>query len=277
MIKVPFGFTPPATAFGTVITTVIPPGPNTEAGPGIYSAMPGSNGFPNWWKDGWYTHVTDIICTCGSTANAIYVLRPINFTAFALGCAKNTTAVGAAGAANSIADDPGIFSTNFRYKLPGQSWNPPGTANTNGPAAADLAVSSTLKNVCYQCLDGTWKYDTFASGTFGSSLVLTTGTPNYTLGAIGVGAPLFYYGAVTSINPQTAPYVQPVLIPIVSTQRVNLLAGWGGNASAVGGGGGASSGFGIGALNPGDPLIVYNTNATATTSIDYIGGYYYRF
>lgn len=276
MIKVPFSYTPPATAFGTVVTTVVAPGPSTLS-PLAYNAMPGSNGYPNWWKDGWYTHITDLIVTCSTTANIIYVLRPLNFTAFLLGCAKNTTALAAAGSASSIADDPGVFSTNYRYRLPGQNWQPPGTANTNGPATADQVITSTNKIVSYQIADGTWKYDTIASGTFGSSLTLTTGTPNYTLGAINAGAPLFYYGAITAINPQAAPYVHLIRTPIISTQQVNLLAGWGGNASAVGGGGGASSGFGVGALNPGDPLIVYNPNATATTTVDYIGGYYYKY
>lgn len=271
-----FALTPAATAFGTVVTTVIPPGPAQKGTPLIYNSVSGSGGRPNWSDNGWYTHITDLIVTCSTTANIIYILRPTNFTSFGLGCAKNITALGNAGAANSIIDDPGIYSTNYRYPLPSFSWNPPGTVNASGPNVTDIAISSTNKIVTYQTADGVWHYDTITSGTFGSSLTLTTGTPNFTNGTIAANAPMFFYGPITATVPATG-NVQLIRTPIVSTQQVNLLAGWGGNVSSVGGGGGASSGNGVCSLFPGDPLILYNPNATATTTIDFIGGYYARY
>lgn len=265
-----FAITPPATAFSTAVMTIIPPGPAVEGGALLYGQKPGSNGLPNWWQDGWYIHITDLIVTCSTTANIIYILRPTNFTTFSAAVAKNATSI-------TLADDPGVYSTNYRYKMPGISWNPPGTANTIGPGLADLTISSTNKFVAYQTASGVWHADTIASGTFGgANLVLTGGTGNYTGETIAANAPLFYFG----VNTGTVPYTQNahlIRTPIVSTQQVNLLAGWGGNASAVGGGGGASSGNGIPAFNPGDPIIIYNPNATATTTVDFIGGYYAKY
>ncbi len=261
-----FAITPPATAFSTVVASLIPPYVGAKGAGLMYNSIGGSNGRPNWW-DQWYTHLTDLIVTCSTTANIIYIMRPLNWTTVAAAVAKNTTAV-------VLTDDPGIYSTNYRYELPGQTWNPPGTVNTVGPCATNNALAAG-DYVAIQLADGSWHLSTVASGTF-AAVVLTTGTPNFTGGTIAAGAPCFFFGIFSDTVPATKT-VHLIRTPIASTQQVNLLASWGGNASAVGGGGGASTGLGVPTLFPGDPLLIYNPNATATTTVDFIGGHHGKY
>ena len=261
--------TPPATAFGTVVVTCVRPTPNIKGLPLIFGPKPGSSGYPNWWSEGWYAHLTDLIVTCSTTANVITLMRPLNWTTVATAVAKNTTSM-------VLTDDPGVYSTNYRYPLPGQTWNPPGTTNSVGPSspASDNAIAGN-DYVAYQLADGRWVADKVSSVS-GLTLTLTTGTPNVTGATVAAGSPVFFYGITTDTEPYTGA-AHLFRTPIVSTQLVNLLAGWGGNASAVGGGGGAASGPGAGVEHPGDPILVYNANATATTTVDFIGGYYARY
>lgn len=254
-----FALTPPATTSGTVVITCIPPGPNTKGSPLLYSVA-SSGGRPNWQDQGSFTHITDLIVTCSTTANIIYLMRPLNWTTFKSAVAKNATSI-------TLTDDPGIYSTNYRYPLPGQTWNPPGTTNSVGPATADNALAAN-DLVVYQLADGTWRQDKIASGTFaGNNIVLSTGTPNVTGATIAAGSPLFWYGIFSDTNPATGT-VHLIRTPIASTNQQNLLAGTTG---------GVSSGNGVPALNPGDPILVYNPNATATTTVDFIGGDYRRY
>lgn len=265
MYKTAFSITPPATAFSTAVATLIYPGPNIKSALACNTGLRG--GRPNWWDDGWYIHITDLIVTCSTTANIIYIMRPLNWTTVKTAMAKNVTAM-------VLTDDPGIYSTNYRYPLPGQTWNPPGTVNTVGPCASDNALAAS-DYVAIQLLDGTYHLSTVSSGTF-AAVVLTTGTPNFTGGTVAAGSPCFWFGVNSDTVPATKT-VHMIRTPIVSTQQVNLLAGWGGNASAVGGGGGASTGYGIPSLMPGEPLLIYNPNASATTTVDFIGGYFAKY
>lgn len=244
-----FAITPARTAFGTVVTALIPPfrGPK-DAAPLLYQVV---NGIPNWMGQ-LFTTILSMPILNSSTANAITILRPLNWTYFPSGLAKNTTAIPNS-TTTGIAADPGLYATAFKYPMPNGSTSGPGQVS-------DAAISSTNKYVAYQLQDGTWMLDTIASGTFGSSLTLTTGTPNRTNGAIITGAPLFYFGATTLSNPQTG-VAHLNTVPTVSVTE-DLLGG---------------KDVGIATLNAGDPMVVYNANATATTMILGVLGQYSSF
>ncbi len=259
-----FSITPPATAFSTAVATLIQPYAGGR-GAAMYSV---SGGQPNWLNN-WYTHLTDLIVTCSTTVNVLAIMRPLNWTTFSAAVAKNATAI-------SLTDDPGLYSTGYRYPIPGQTFAPPGTANSVGPCASNNTIAAA-DYVAFQLADGSWHLSTIASGTqAGANLVLTTGTPNFSGGSVAAGSPCFFFGVAADTVPATKT-VHLIATPIASTQKMNVLQGWGGNASAVGGGGGASTGFGINTLNPGDPLLILNPNATATTATDFVGGYYAKY
>ncbi len=251
----------------TVAAVLVPPFPGPGGGnpPYLYNAQApyadriSSAPVPtkaNWLQAPLFgvPHLTSIQVTASSTQHTLLVLRPLNWTYFPNGLPKNTTVIpdtgGAAG--TGIFDDPGIYTTNYRYPTPGGVF----------PArAADAGISSTNKSVCYQLADGSWFYDTIASGTFGSTLTLTTGTPNRTAGNILPGAPMFYFGAVagTLVDPATGN------VGLGTVTLVSVVSNY--NDTLVGG---------ISALHPGDPLLIYDANASAADSI-IASGYYGAF
>ncbi len=193
-------------------------------------------------------HISTIRVEASSTAHVLLILRPLNWTYFPAGLAKNTTVIPDS-ALTGIADDPGVYSTNYKYPTVGGAF----------PAqVADAAVSSTNTQVCYQLADGTWQLDTIASGTFGSTLTLTTGTPNRAGGAIPTGGVLFYFGALagTLKDPATGLVAWSMAtIVSVTTGYQDYLQGE------------------YAAIHPGDPLFIYDANATAADSIE-VTGYY---
>lgn len=246
-----FSITPTQAAFSNVLTGLIEPF-RSGTPPFLYKVDPNTSK-PNWLEQP-HTHITSLIYTTSTTAHTVTVLRPLNFTWFPSGLAKNTTAIpdssGASG--TGIFSDPGLYSTSYKYALPG---------STAAPAApSDQAISSTNKFVAYQLSDGTWRLDTIASGTFGSTLTLTTGTPNTTSGTIIAGGPLFYFGTTTLLDPATNKAHQ-LFLTIASTNKAEQLAA-NGNQS------------GIPTLHRGDPLMVHSNNATATGIIEYVAGEY---
>ncbi len=194
-------------------------------------------------------HITKIQVLAVGTAHTLLILRPLNWTYFPAGLAKNTTVIPDTGGVSGtgIFDDPGVYSTNYKYPTPGAS--PPGQV-------ADAAISSTNTQVCYQLADGSWQLDTIASGTFGSTLTLTGGTPNRTGGAIPAGGVMFYFGALagTLKDPATG-LVAWSMLTIVSTTNTfpDYIQGQ------------------YSAIHQGDPLLVYNANGTAADSVEVTG------
>lgn len=239
-----FGFTPVQAAFGTVLTGLIPPWPGNGGAPVLYTTP---DGVAAPWKTQPYSHLTALTYTTGTTAHAVYVMRPLNWTMIKTALAKNTTAI-------VVDKDPGLFSTSYRYPLPGQQTAPVQVAD-NAIAANDY--------VAFQYDDGTWQLDTIASGTFaGANLVLTTGTANRNGATVRANSPLFWFGIKTDSNPQTG-RVHENFLTIASTNKSKLIDDL--------------IGSGIPTLNPGDPLIVLSNNATATGVIDYVGGVYLKY
>lgn len=205
---------------------------------------------PNWLTAPNFgvTHISSIHLNTSSTTHTFLILRPLNWTYFPSGLAKNTTVIPDS-TTTGIATDPGLYTTSYLYPTMGGLF-PAGPANA--------AISSTNKVVAYQLADGSWRVDTIASGTFGSTLTLTTGTPNTNGGAILAGAPLFYFGAVagTLVDPATGlpGWGMGTLVSV----RDNL------QDYVVGE---------IAGVHPGDPLICYDANGTAADSI-IVNGYY---
>ncbi len=260
-IKVLKTFSVASIASGTTVAQVlIPPFPGMSDVPYRYNAQdpytPQIGNIPaaaikaNWLSAPNFgvPHISSIHLNTPSTSHVLLVLRPLNWTYFPAGMAKNTTAIPDS-AATGILDDPGVYTTNYRYPTGGGLF--PGQA-------ADAAISSTNKLVAYQTADGSWYVDTIASGTFGSTLTLTTGTPNRNGGAILAGAPLFYFGAVagTLLDP------------------ANGRPGWGINTLVSVRDNIADYIVGeLAGVHPGDPLVVYSANASAAENI-IVNGYW---
>lgn len=224
----------------TAIVQLIPPyqGP-PEGAPFMYSRSGGVN---NWAKKDTcgITQVGTAIITSGSTAHTWVFLRPKNFTTVAVAIAKNITAI-------TLADDPGIYSTNYKYPTPGNV--PPGYVADNGIAANDY--------VAIQLDSGQWHFSMVASGT-GTTPTLTTGTPNVTGSTAAVGNIVFWFGAAGDKDPITG-MIDPVFLPPVSATTIFAAAG------------GESI---VTALRPGDPIVAFNSNLTAASTLAALAGWY---
>lgn len=221
---------------GTLITGLVPPAGNRDTPKLIHKLV---NGVPNWYNSG-IPRITGLIYTTAGTAQAVYVLRPLNWALTASAVAINSTAM-------VLATDPGLYSTAYKYPLPAGAV--PGVAN-NALAANDY--------VAFQLADGTWKLDKVSSGTYGA-IVLTTGTPNVAGATVAAGSPVYFFGAVTDTCPSTgnAHFKIPT---VASTSKVNLVP------DVIMGG--------ISAFHGGDPLLVISNNLTADGTLDSIFGFY---
>lgn len=197
------------------------------------------------------THITSVQVNASATGHNIFIFRPLNWTYFPAGLAKNTTAIpnGSGASSTGLFDDPGVYSTNYKYPTPGAV--APGQV-------ADAAISSTNNLVCYQLADGTWQADTITSGTFNSSLTLTTGTPNRNGGAIPAGGVLFYMGLVAGTLADPATGLTAWGVGTKTSSEIVLQDALVGEYAA---------------LHPGDPLIVYDANGTAADTLT-VAGYY---
>lgn len=228
----------PSVAFGTVITGVIYPFMGKSGG--TFKQKP--YGSPIEYGRG-ITHVTTVLYTTGGTAHQLVIARPFNRT--------HLTAAIAAGTASGAfkpAVDPGKYSTSYKYPITGGL---PGLIADNTIAANDY--------VCIQLDDGSWFLDTIASGTFaGNNLVLTTTFPNNGVGA-SIGNAVYWYGNITSDKNPANGCVNPTTLMAASGTR----AAWQETTCGI-----------VSAFNPGDPLIVYSPNGTATGTFDAVTGFY---
>ncbi len=224
----------------TAIVIGIPPYPG-KYGNLIYGVDGAAQ--PLWLKPGAYTHVTQFGYTSGSTLHTPAFMRAFNWTYTTVAAAKNTATL-------TLKDDPGIYSTNYRYPSP---------ISTGTAAVADNALAAS-DYVAFQLTDGTWVFDTVASGTY-AACVLTTTLPNVTGGGVAKGQAVFWFGVITDKNPGTGA-VAPTLNP-----KVSVYTGF--NDAA--GDGLAHSQF------PGQPLILYDGNATGAGTVSHVGGYYGRY
>jgi len=219
----------------TVQALVIPPYPGPQgSGPTLIKPTP-----PNKQFTRGITHVTRVSYTMGDTAFLIYLARPFNYTYL-------TTAIAANGTSAVCFDDPGIYSTNYKYPCPGGI---PGRAADNGIAANDY--------VAIQLLDGTFHVSKVTSvSTF--TLTLTTALPNNGIGA-AIGAPVYFFGQVTTdLHPITG-WINPNYAPVVST----VDSAWTDSTAGI-----------MSAFNPGDPLLFYSPNTTHKGTLNFVTGFY---
>jgi hypothetical protein len=239
---------------GTAIVALIPPwrGANGVCMPYTCDAR----WKPNWVgpSGGAFTHLSSLVYSSTGTAHKVGVLRPLNWTVVA-------AAAAAAQAVINIYDDPGIYSTNYKYPTVGgvvaapqygggtQGGTPPSQVADHGIAGSDYAV--------YQVADGTWVLDTVASV---STLAITM-TTNVPTGGVLKGAPFFYFGTVSINDPGTG-LAQWQTNTAVTASRAQLL-----NDVLAGS---------IQSNHPGDPMVFYSPNGSSAGALDEIAGFYAR-
>lgn len=226
---------------GTVIRTLVPPPSSHRSPPLVYKKF---NNRPNWLAAG-RTHLTSLIYTSAATAHTVTLLRPCNYTYFNGAVAKNSTTF-------IISDDPGVYSTNYKYPMP-QGATVEANVADNAIAGSDL--------VAYQLIDGTWVVD-LVSSLSGLTLTMTTATPNITGGGIADGQVLFFFGIVGDTDPATG-LAHAKCVTTASTTNVDLLNG--------------ITGAGFSALHPGDPMLIISNNASNAGTLVSAGGYFSRF
>ena len=235
----------------TVFTRVIPPFcGNSGSAPKRFTvdavSYRGGTGAPNWnTPSDAFTHITDLWYTSLTTAHSLYVLRPLNWTYVSSAVASNTTTI-------TVAADPGTWATAgvYKYGLPSGDSGVPNLAN-NTQASGDYYA--------FQLNDGRWMVDVATGGTTGTTLVLTTGTPNVAGAGIAAYSPIFWFGAVGDTDPATG-IIQPLFDSIANT-----------NVTFRGGAYGAGL---FNNLHRGDPLIFYSSNGTDAGILELLSGYY---
>ncbi len=224
---------------GVAIFTVIPPF-RGESGWAMQQWTVGSQGSARQKgvnNQGRRTHVSKVIYSTGATAHLVSILRPLNFTVLAAAAAANATVI-------ALQDDPGIFSTNFKY------------GNSAPAQAADRAIGAN-DYIVTQLNDGTWKASVVASGAYGA-LTLAGALPNNGVGA-AQGNLCYLMGGPTDVDPSTGG-VQP------SSQIA---------ASAVRDASWADDNYGVCAsLHDGDPMLFLSPNATNAGFLESLCGFY---
>lgn len=224
----------------TAFYRLVEPYPGTGAGGRPLHRVDG-NGKRVQPAPGAFTHVSSLIYTAGTTAHDVVVLRPLNWTYLTEAAGVNDTTV-------VIADDPGVYSTNYRYPLSG--------AVTKPTSVADNAIAAN-DYVAFQRLDGTWHVSTVASVS-GLTVTLNTATPNVTGAGAAKYAMVYFFGVAADVNPQTG--LAHLAFKSTASTKVEFFA-QNGSSSACG-------------LNPYDPLIIYSGNATAAGTLNAASGFY---
>jgi hypothetical protein len=238
---------------GTAITCGIDPWPGPKGtGNFLYGVDAGGN--PNWHGPtalGYFTKLTYLRMLSGSTAQTLYVFRPVNWAVVSVAGAINTTSF-------TLATNPGLYSTAFHYPCPNGS--PVGNANgvVWGPPVnvANLTPTTTTW-YAVQLADGTWFYDLMAGFSTSTLVVTTTLTiPNVTGGGIPKGAICFIFGTTTTVDPNTG-QLHPSFYPAASAD--STYAEPSGTCDSI---------------HPGDPMLVYNANGTAASFLDSVTASY---
>ena len=239
-------------AANTVFTALCDPS-RAGARPYLYNVANGetgangTTGAANWMKDApsiGLLRVTKLLYTTTTTAHNVGLMRPLNWSYCTAAVANNATAV-------TLKDNPGAFSTNYRYPLPAGNTKPINTANNN-MAASDY--------IAYQLKDGTWIVDTvsaFNTTTF--ALTLATATPNVTGGGIAIYTPFFWFGIISDTDPGNK-QIHWQTTTIANTNRADLLQGYNGES--------------VQPLHYGDPLLFYSNNDSNAGTLAGIFGHY---
>ncbi len=225
---------------GTAI--VVPIDPYVpSSGPLMYTYS-GNIGRPTMnWMTQPYTKVSSAILINGSTAHTWAFLRPKNWTYLTEAATANDTTL-------VMYDNPGTYSTNLKY--PVASGEITAQVSDNTPASGDY--------VALQLDDGTWHFS-LVSSLSSLTLTIATATPNITGGGAAVGRILFFFGAAGDKDPCTG-RIDPVILPAASTTTQFSVP----------------DGF-ITSFRPGEPMILYNANATAASTVASLAGFYSKY
>lgn len=220
----------------TVTTNLIRPYPGANGVPFLYKPKPPSAQFGEA-----FSHITSLIYSNGDTAHVLTIMRPKNYGWL-------VTALAAAGTALVPNDDPGVYSTNYRYGSP---------LSTGTAVVADNPIAAS-DWVAIQLNDGTFHLSKIASGTYGgANLVLTTAVPNVTGGGAAVGNAVYFFGVPGDKDPasgQTDP---------AYTAAASAVSTWSEGYSGV-----------VAALHGGDPLVFYDPGTTHLGTLVSINGFY---
>lgn len=186
-----------------------------------------------------FTHVVKMAYTTGDTSHLVSIMRPLNFTVVASAVAANGTVI-------TVADDPGVYSTNYKYPIV-------------GGVPAQLADNPIATNdyIVVQLADGTW----IARKVTVSGLALTVSNiPNGT-GAIGIakGALCYFMGIPGDANPADG-QVHPSVNSTINTTRESLL-----DESFYGA---------VPSLHAGDPMLWYSPHTVHKGTLEALSGFY---
>lgn len=181
--------------------------------------------------------------TVGATAQTLVAMRPLSAQALpgssGQRCSCYLTAAAAAGqAVININQDPGVY-TAYSFK----NGATPRTAN-NGIAANDY--------LAFQYPDGSWGVDTVSSV---STLAITLSN-NLATGGLASGAPVWFFGISTNVNPYDG-LVHPTFTLPASTV-VNL---------------GSTFPF-CNSLGLAEPILLYCANGTNASVLESVGASY---
>lgn len=228
---------------GTAIVVPIDPYRPGDGSPLIYENKGSlTNPIPNWY-DLPLTKVTSLAFTSGATAHTWYVLRPKNWTTIAATVTANDTTI-------VMADNPGLYATTYKYRLPPGVSRVPGLVADNTPASGDYCA--------FQLDNGAWHFSLISSL---SSLTLTiaTGTPNVTGATAAVGRVLFFFAAGGDNDPATNRDDPLFLPPASATTTLRDNDGL------------------VTSLHPGDPLLIVNANASNASTLVHAAGVFAKF
>lgn len=179
--------------------------------------------------------VNNFVYTTGATAHDVKFLRPLNYATLSAAAASGQAVV-------NLTDDPGIYSTNYKYKLSNGVY--PSQVADNGIAANDLCL--------LQLADGSWQRLVVSSV---STLAITM-TGNLA-GAALAGGLLYFFGINTDNDPATGEEQFTHEVP--ASQTPYKLQ--------------AESGV-FNVLHQGDPALFYSPNGTNAGFLELISGVY---
>ncbi len=194
---------------------------------------------------GCFTTVADVWYTASTTAHTLTVMRPLGFTTV-------SSAAAAAQAVINITADPGVYS-HF------------GTIDV-----ADNAIAAN-DFVCYQTADGTYTFDKVASVS-GLAITMTNNVPTST---VLKGAPFWFFGIITDLNPADGLAHPKFTLAASGTTKLGTDPGdtLGGIVSSIAPPAAmramTSSTYGQWPLNgQWEPLVLHSGNATAAGTLE---------
>jgi len=199
------------------------------------ASLPGSPTGPMPALNG-VPHINHIIVDAGGHGNALTILRPLNRVKVTANALASATSL-------SINGDPGLYATNFNYPL---------ADGSTAPRTGNSAIQSG-DYIVYQAADGTWVLDT-AQSAYTAGAITVTALPT---GGVSVKSILYFMGQTGYTDPNTGA-LQPTFPIPASAARVEYSDT-----------GGLWSG-----LHPGDPLVVFNPNATTADTLSLVRGFY---